>query len=813
MWRQLYRPCQRLTADSSRKLLLWYRTLTRRSKHVPDGGGNVSNVRHWPNETLARLRTFVTGNDGNPRLPLYRTLLWLGLFFAAGIGVARLPWYWMLIAAAWCRKPLLVAAFAAGLFYATSYEWGYRPTLEAFAGQEVVVQGKVTAEPVWKNGAWRFRLDSTGGESMMVKVKQSREEAFYYGDLLEVSAVLEKPSPPRNPGAFDAKAFYERQGIHYALTAKSVRKLGRDDRGLHGRLFVPIRKRLLEVVDQQFPGEQGAVIAGLLLGITAEIEEETMESFRVMGVVHILAVSGANVAMILLPFLALLNRLRIAERRRYLLGIFVVLLYGGLTGGGPSVVRACTMAVVWCISRIVSRESDLLTSWALAGWIALLLNPLTLYDPGFQLTMLITMGLLLLPERLRFLFKMMPDKLATLLAVTLTAELLSVPIVLTLNPAFTPLSLLANLLIVPLLTLLVPLSVCTILLGLIHAGAAALPACVARLLLDALILPLQYTGQARWLVRHYQAPPIWWLFGYYAWWWVYSVRPVKWRQIALTFFASFLLVGLIRWEQPLRITFLDVGQGDSALIQTPNGKVWLIDSGGIPGFLNSTFDIGKRIVVPALASYGIDHIDVLVLTHADEDHIRGTTAVMEHFTIGQVLVANAADPSPFFQSLLQEIHRRHIPLLEPRAGQTVALDDNLKIVFWNPPPKTSRANQHSDLTDTNAGSIVFSLHAGHHTFLFTGDAEQVTTTLSHVDVLKVAHHGSKNETVLPFTLDHALLSVGAKNRYGHPALSTVEQLHQKQATIWRTDRHGAVEAVLDGDILRIKTWLPAQDTK
>ncbi|WP_198299700.1 ComEC/Rec2 family competence protein [Tumebacillus avium] len=735
---------------------------------------------------------------------------------------------------AWLTKPILVLAFAAGLFYAASYQWGHRPMLEAYVGQDVTVQGKVAEEPVWKNGAWRFRLDSTGGESLVVKVKQSRDRTIRYGDLLKISAMLEQPSPARNPGAFDAKSYYARQGIHYALNTDTYRLLGHDDRGVQGRFFIPIRQQLLQVVNEQFPGVGGAVVAGLVLGITSEIDEATMDSFRVMGVVHILAVSGANVAMILLPFLALLKRLKTSDRNRYLLGILLVLLYGGITGGGPSVVRACTMAIVWLAARLVSRETDLLTSWALAGWIALLINPQTLYDPGFQLTMILTMGLLLLPDRLRFLFKKLPGRLSTLLAVTLAAELMSIPLVLTFSPAFTPLSLLANLLIVPLLTLLVPLAVLTILLGLLHPLAAFLPACVARLLLDVLIQPLQYSGQARWLVRNYQAPPILWQFGYYAWWWLFSQR--KNGLAVLAVLAVCLVIPLLLRDQPLRVTFLDVGQGDSALIQTPQGQVWLVDTGGIPGFIKSDYDVGQRVVVPALASYGIDHIDVLLLTHADEDHIRGASAVLNSFTVGQVLVSNARDPSPFFQEILQAINKKQIPILEPRAGQTVMLEENLKIRFWNPATTsrhepstasgTSPIPSHSsstgsspdsspgtsDLTDTNANSLVFSLHTPSHTFLFTGDAEQPTAQLQHVDVLKVPHHGSKNAAAPTFTLDHAILSVGATNRYGHPAPSTVRDLLLQNAAIWRTDQHGAVEITSTRQGLRIKTWLPAHAT-
>ncbi|MFD2169188.1 DNA internalization-related competence protein ComEC/Rec2 [Tumebacillus lipolyticus] len=754
-----------------------------------------------------------------------RPVFTLGLFFAFGIAMAGHSW--IVVVVSFCmllvtRKWLLVLAFAVGTFYASSYEWAHRPSLEAYVGQQVTIEGTVVSEPTWKGGTWSFHLRSAGGERAVVRLKQSREQKVDDGDLLRIEGVLERLSPPKNPGGFDARAYYGRLGIHYSLSAQAHQKIGRADRGLHGRLLVPLRQKLIGVVAQHFPGEGGDVIAGLLFGITSEIDEETIDSFRVMGVVHILAVSGANVAMLLVPFLALLKRLNISERKRFALGIVLVLLYGGVTAGGPSVVRACVMAVVWCISRIVSRDSDLLTSWALAGWIALLINPLSLQDLGFQLTMILTLGLFTLTAPLRHLFHALPDRLASLFAITLAAELLSVPLVLTVTPTFTPISFFANLLIVPILILLLPLSVLTILLGLLHPLAGFLPACAARMLLDMLLQPLLFAGREAWFAQHYRAPAAWWLCCYYAGWCGVACRSfpgsaklatwyAAWRKPAVALLSIFLLLTHLLPQlvpQQLSVLFLDVGQGDAALIRTPSGQVMLVDSGGIPSFAKSDFDVGARIVVPALSSYGIDRIDVLVLTHADEDHIKGMKAVLQHFSIGQVWLSNRQDPSPFFQDLLREIGARQIPIYEPRAGWSISLEDRLRITFWNPPKR-----QLSSEDDSNENSLVFSLQYKERTFLFTGDAEGYSTTLPHVDVLKVPHHGSRTDRDINFSLDHAILSVGARNSYGHPAPSTIERLEQKGAHIWRTDRAGAVECTTDGRALTIRSWLGVEELR
>ena len=146
-------------------------------------------------------------------------------------------------------------------------------------------------------------------------------------------------------------------------------------------------------------------MAGLLLGIVDEIDPELMESFRLLGVAHILAVSGANVALLLMPFLYLTKRLSWSSRKRYGVAVLLILLYAGVTGGGPSVWRASTMAIIWCCGQMITRQADPLTSWGIAGWVALLHDPQVLHDVGFQLTMLVTFALLLLPNRLSPLFR------------------------------------------------------------------------------------------------------------------------------------------------------------------------------------------------------------------------------------------------------------------------------------------------------------------------------------------------------------------------------------------------------------------------
>ncbi|MGB8955764.1 MAG: DNA internalization-related competence protein ComEC/Rec2 [Tumebacillaceae bacterium] len=804
-----------------------------------------------------------------------RLVLWNVVFFVVGMWAAR--WWpqgwtpvWLggpaLLCAwvVWRRQAMvwmLVLAAVVGCFFSVGDRWRDVPGLEEYVGQEVGVRGRVAEEPVHKQNAWRFPLEIQAvqiqgrwqevEERAILKLEAS--EVIHYGDLLQTTHVpLDKPSPARNPGAFDAETYYATKGIHYSLSlpGKSWRVIGHDDRGWQGRVFLPIRHHLLNVIDEQFALEHRAVVAGLLLGITDEIDPSVMDSFRTMGVVHILAVSGANIALLVFPLLSLLKWCRLSERKRFAVVIVFVILYGGITGGGPSVVRACTMTILYCIGRMAHREVDSLTSIAVAAWLTLVYDPAMLDDLGFQLTFLITLGLLLIPERLEELLRkfrrvvrssgirhrqQLTDEtyqtdrtdnprfigflswMSTPILLTLTAELISVPLLLTINPAFSPVSLLANLYLIPLLALLVPFAALTVLLGLIHQTVAYLPAFGSRLLLDGLLHPMLYLGEARWWLRNYRASAEWWLWGYYGWWllfvWKKRNRWKSWGIATLGVCLVGALVAGAMWPKDLRVTYLDVGQGDSALIEMPRGQVWLVDGGGIPGFTHSDFDIGEKVVVPALAASGVNTIDVLVMTHADEDHVRGLAAVVERFKVLRVVVSDMkGKDKPFYRNLLQTVKDKGIPLTMAAAGQTWEPETGVQIAFLNPPRRPYTGTR----SDSNANSVVFSMNYGQRSFLFTadleGDIESHVHLPARIDVLKVAHHGSGHSSTLPFLQkihpEVAVISVGSQNRYGHPAGDTLKRLQTVGAKVWRTDEKGAVVCETDGETLNVSSWLP-----
>lgn len=251
----------------------------------------------------------------------------------------------------------------------------------------------------------------------------------------------------------------------------------------------------------------------------------------------------------------------------------------------------------------------------------------------------------------------------------------------------------------------------------------------------------------------------------------------------------------------LVVHFIDVGQGDSVLIQTPNGKNLLIDGGEL--------EYGSR-VVSYLQNQGIKQIDVLIATHPHSDHIGGLLAVLDKLPVSKAIDSGQLHTSQLFESYLQKIDQKNIPFSIARSGQAIEVDNSISIKVLNPSEPLISGTS----SDLNENSIVLLLKYGQISFLLTGDAgfyaeERVINALEHIDILKVGHHGSayatSNELLNKINPESAIISVGSNNNYGHPAPETLNRLTQHNVKIYRTDVYGTMKITTDGNTYHISS--------
>lgn len=285
-----------------------------------------------------------------------------------------------------------------------------------------------------------------------------------------------------------------------------------------------------------------------------------------------------------------------------------------------------------------------------------------------------------------------------------------------------------------------------------------------------------------------------------------------------------LLLSLIVWRVALSpavgggeltVVVIDVGQGDSIFVRTPSGKTALIDGGGVYGDPDKGEQIGRETIASVLRSYGVNRIDLMVLTHPQEDHCGGLAAIVERFPVGELIEA------PFFsrvaifsyRRLVRSLRDAEVPRRTVQAGQKINFGDGVTAEVLSPPAEVISGTS----SDINANSVVLRLVYGKREFLLSGDAglEAERRMLAsrrklQADVLKVGHHGSRTATSWPFLKavrpEVAVISCGYKNPYGHPHKDTIKRLRDVGARIYRTDWGGAITIKTDGRSLSVEAY-------
>jgi competence protein ComEC len=737
------------------------------------------------------------------------------------------------------RKRILCHALIcilAGLYF-QGYDYLHRSTLLPMAedGETIVVAGVIDS-PVKRDGdtarlflsveTWgkngRQMSGMAAAERIALRVRLSREpeareaERWMQGSRLSATVRLSLPSPARNPHAFDYARYLRWQGVR--VTAEAEYGDIRVEPAESGVMML-FRRWQTEAADRialLFPDQEAAgYMQSLLLGITDGVSPETEEMYDNLGLSHVLAISGLHVTLVSGMFVWSVERAGMPRRPALALTMVLLAGYVLIVGAGASAVRAGIMGAIGLLCQAGARQAEGRDVW---GWALLLMlgyNPYYLWHLGFQLSFGVTLGLIVLVPVGRRFFTRGPEWLRTSLAVTFAAQAVSFPFLIYHFHQFSPLSWLVNLLAVPLLSMVVlPAGYLALLLGLIHPALAVLPVRLASALLRWLHGPLFWLEELAVPFSHWPHPQWWWIAVYALF---LAALPVLWRRgyhrpRDRWLYAALFLFLLAAARQPfadgdeVRITFLDVGQGDSIVVEVGKKKVYLIDAGGTPRYpareswreRRDPFEVGKDVVLPFLRARGIERIDHVVMTHGDHDHIGGMAALVPRFAFGSVLV-NGTPPREEEAAILERFRARRVPVLTGRPGQT-----------WTDVPGVEWTWLHPDGDSAHTGndaSVVLRLTAYGTTVLFTGDIERAgeeqllsRSLPSPVDVLKVAHHGSSTSSS-PALLAaakprSAVISAGRNNRYGHPSPVVVKRLMDTGADVYRTDLQGAVTLVI-----------------
>lgn len=647
---------------------------------------------------------------------------------------------------------------------------------------------------------------------------------FEYGQRVAVEGRVSLPDDAANPGEIPPAQYLRRSGIVAVVNAT---RIGTEPgRGGNPLVAAALRSKhaLERGINATLPPEEAGLLRGLLFSDTDALPKATQDDFRRSGTVHVLSTSGIHVALLagLAGFFWKARTPR--DRRRRAVGLLLALVFFALmTGLRPAVLRAVVMTGAVLAAPIFDREADVWSGLALAALVLVAASPLNLLDPGFQLSFAAALALAMWwDERPREPLRGVKGWARAAVETSLVASLATAPLALRYFGDTSLIGPLTNLLVVPLVGPAMALGLAQGIAWPWAAPVAWLAAWPNRIVLGAMLAVTHLAGGWRWASLESGTLSTTALLVFYA-----ALGRLLWKRLhtplwrAPVWRPAVAVAGvplLLAWRAwgpapPLRVTFLDVGQGDCALIQTPHGRNILVDAGGrYEDGTSRTSDTGETVVLPALRRAGVRRLDAVVLTHPHEDHAGGLPAIFRAVPVRLWLDSGQPHAAPGYREALRLARDRHIPMRVARAGDRVEVEQDVAMDILAPlPPLLSGTPD-----DLNNNSIVFRLTYGGVSFLFCGDAANAAEARlldSGADlsatVLKAGHHGSATSSGAPLLSAvqprMAVISCGRHNRYGHPAPSTVARLQSTCAAVYRTDADGGIVMTTRGDTVRVET--------
>lgn len=657
--------------------------------------------------------------------------------------------------------------------------------------------------------------------SVLHTPERTRPSDLFVNDKIKVSARL---SPMISYQNFNKKsqAQYSRfLNIHSRASAKSyflVQKIASKKPLYPLRLISFLRQRLHNRIDLHFPSHshqaiapQGAILEALLLGERGRMDESTISSLQGSGLFHLFALSGAHIAIISFFFFSLFRIIRIPDRIAYLLLALFLVFYAFLVEGRPSVMRATIMAIAFIIGKIFWKDVNLINTLSISAFILLFFNPFNLFSLGFQLTFAATFSIILFfPKIIRYLPKL-PLRISEIFAITITAQLGVLPFLAASFNRVTFGSVLLNYAALPLVALIMAGGYLFLPLSFVSPWAAQAMTRALSFCADILLSISRTSSEISFLSYRIPTPHLLTIIGYFTFLLLFLI-PVMFKKQRLINTLAFLLCLFILMTYPfpsksrtLTVTFIDVGQGDSILIEYPGHKKMLVDGGGIR---DGNFDVGEKVVSPFLWRKGIKKIDALVLTHPHADHMNGLKSVAWNFKPEELWQAEASleaeNLTDFKKTLPPELSSKKL-----HAGESYAFGKvTLEVLHPQSP-------EHAVVNSLHSSSLVMLLTYGKTSFLLTGDIETFDEQeimdnfdLQKAHVFKAPHHGSNSSNSMEFLTavspEIIVVSAGRNNPYHLPAAQVLRRYREIGAKVYRTDIHGAVEISSDGDRISVR---------
>ena len=680
--------------------------------------------------------------------------------------------------------------------------------------------------------------------STQIYIEVKKDVEFEYGDKVILQGEFRKGSEQRNTGGFDYQLYLKSIHIYGTLKVENYQKISSDNINWVQKSINTIKLVIAENIEKTLEKEEAQIVKGLILGDTTALEEELKEKFQIANISHVLAVSGMHIIYIVIGIEVVFKKWLGKRKVKYVV-IFGVIFYMSITGFTSSIVRAGIMGMMNIFAFLVYRKNDIWTSIAISLGIILIQNPYAITGVGLQLSYLGTIGIILFHKNIKQYLdnikciknniqikkskriSKIVENLKDMISVTLSAQLMILPIMLyhfnMIGIYFVITNILVSMMIGPIMFLSIIFVFCSF----IHLHISQFIAIFLSFGIKGLI-QISNLSNLPFSKIYVLTPSILFIFIYYIVilvgnriYMIYTSKYInstegrvknlialmKYRLyekkkktkkiyqkilqernikafIKQTYKGIFLiifLIGIYQFPKNLEIHFLDVGQGDSCFIITPNHKTILIDGGGST---SSTFDVGKDTLIPYLLDKGYTQLDYVFISHFDQDHVGGILSLLEELKVGQIFISKQGKTSDNYETFLEIVAQKNLKVREVKMGDKITIGDVTFHILW---PTENQIEENM----LNNNAMVMKLQYKSFSMLFTGDIEEVaekkilSVYSDNLDslkatVLKVAHHGSKSSSTEKFlkavNSKVAIIGVGENNMFGHPSNVVLERL-------------------------------------
>ncbi len=787
----------------------------------------------------------------------------LGIAWMLGIALARwfnLPWPVFVMAAIPAavvfflykdnRQAKIWAGIAlaliAGALRFTLFQPVFTPNHIAFYNDtpdSVTITGLVVDEPDIRDNYINLRLEA---ESInladidhpvegLVLVRAPRYPERFYGDRLTVSGELETPPVFED---FSYKDYLARFGIHSMVRRPYISLIESKQGYLFWTTLYSFKAAASQSINRILTEPYASLLNGILLGIETGIPRGLYEDFNLTGTSHIIVISGSNISLVA-GLLLLAGGLVVGKRFAPPLALAGILLYTLLVGADAAVQRAAVMGSLWVIAIWSGRQGMAVNALIFSGLFLSLLNPLILWDVGFQLSFVATLGLIVLvPPLERGTFNFLKQRLNTqhvglgmallseLLIITLAAQIITGPLIVYHFGRLSIVSLISNMLILPAQPPIMIVGGLATLAGMIWLPLGQLLSWLVWLPLAWSVEVVEHTAQWPLASLNLGTFPFWLLILMYAAiaagvWWANQPRPDDEEarpRFSMPQFGSLktrvfvgggVVVALLMWlavstlpDGRLHVDILDVGQGDAILVTFPDGRQMLVDGG--PSSTELNWRLGQQMPF-------WDHsLDLVVNTHPDADHLAGLVSLLDRYEVAQTLVADVEGSSQLYREWAANLREAQLTPIVGQTDMALAVSPGVTLTIISPGPVTK------GIDEPNNHSVVMHLQYGNISFLLTGDIEKKTEEKLvraglplQATILKSPHHGSKTssseaflETVNPQLV---VIPVGLDNKFGHPSPEVLERYAAYGILVLRTDQRGTIELITDGQQVWVET--------